>query len=160
MNHPVVVTNLPGPARGPAAHVLHKPRLVMYQQTFHDPGGKYVSLLPLLEQKTGITHLILAAIHLNTPSNVTLNEHPLDDKRYEDLWKEVKLLQDSGVKVMAMLGGAAKGTYQRLSGKGVWIFVARLQHSLSNTSLLVQGPLQQFDPAAAQIQSERHRSRH
>jgi hypothetical protein len=161
MDHPVVVTNLPGPARGPTAHVLHKPRLVMYQQTFHDGAGKYISLMPLLEQKTGISHLIIAAVHLNTPSNITLNDHPLDDERYEQLWKEVRLLQDAGVKVMAMLGGAAVGTYRRLSGNGVCILAARMNAlSRSNASLLVPAPLRQFARAAPQVQIRRRRSRH
>ncbi|KAF2713512.1 glycoside hydrolase family 18 protein [Pleomassaria siparia CBS 279.74] len=93
------------------------PRLIVYHQTFHDNAGNYHSLLPLLTNNTGITHVILAAIHLNEgPENITLNDHSAEDSRYNTLWGEVAWLQGSGVKVLGMLGGAAKGSYERLSG--------------------------------------------
>ncbi|KAF2729443.1 Pkinase-domain-containing protein [Polyplosphaeria fusca] len=93
------------------------PRLVVYAQTFHDGEGNYHSLLPLVTNNTGLTHVILAAIHLNDgPGNITLNDHPPDDARFTTLWGEVKWLQGSGVKVLGMLGGAAKGSYERLTG--------------------------------------------
>lgn len=92
-------------------------RLIVYQQTFHDSDGNYHSLLPLLTNNTGITHVIVAAIHLNEgPGNITLNDHRPDDKRYDQLWGEVNWLQGSGVKVLGMLGGAAKGSFERLGG--------------------------------------------
>ena len=93
------------------------PRLIVYHQTFHDANGTYHSLLPLLTNNTGITHVIVAAIHLNDgPGNITLNDHRPDDKRFDQLWGEVNWLQGSGVKVLGMLGGAAKGSYEKLSG--------------------------------------------
>lgn len=93
------------------------PRLIVYHQTFHDPEGNYHSLLPLLTNNTGVTHVIIAAIHLNEePGNITLNDHRPDDKRFDQLWGEVSWLQGSGVKVLGMLGGAAKGSFQKLSG--------------------------------------------
>ncbi|ENH99189.1 glycoside hydrolase family 18 protein [Bipolaris maydis ATCC 48331] len=93
------------------------PRLIVYHQTFHDSQGNYHSLLPLMTNNTGITHVIIAAIHLNEGAgNITLNDHRPDDTRYDQLWGEVNWLQGSGVKVLGMLGGAAKGSYERLSG--------------------------------------------
>lgn len=93
------------------------PRLIVYHQTVHDPQGNCNSLLPLLTNNTGVTHVIVAAIHLNDgPGNITLNDHRPDDKRFDQLWSEVSWLQGSGVKVLGMLGGAAKGTFERLSG--------------------------------------------
>lgn len=93
------------------------PRLIVYHQTTHDPAGNYISLLPLLTNSTGITHIILAAIHLNEPAtHITLNDHPPSDPRYIQLWGEVQWLQGSGIKVLGMLGGAAKGSFTRLSG--------------------------------------------
>ncbi|KAF1941701.1 Pkinase-domain-containing protein [Clathrospora elynae] len=93
------------------------PRLIVYHQTFHDYEGNYQSLLPLLTNNTGVTHVIVAAIHLNDgPGNITLNDHRPDDKRYDQLWGEVAWLQGSGVKVLGMLGGAAKGSFEKLSG--------------------------------------------
>ena len=93
------------------------PRLIVYHQTYHDSAGNYHSLLPLLTNNTGITHVIVAALHLNEgPGNITLNDHRPDDKRFDQLWGEVAWLQGSGVKVLGMLGGAAKGTFERLGG--------------------------------------------
>ncbi|KAF1912006.1 glycoside hydrolase superfamily [Ampelomyces quisqualis] len=93
------------------------PRLIVYHQTIHDPQGNPHSLLPLLTNNTGITHVIVAAIHLNAePGNITLNDHRPDDKRFDQLWGEVAWLQGSGVKVLGMLGGAAKGSFAQLSG--------------------------------------------
>lgn len=64
-----------------------------------------------------MTHVILAAIHLNEdPSHITLNDHPPHHPRFETLWAELRILQASGVKVLGMLGGAAKGSYTRLDG--------------------------------------------
>ncbi|KAH7119676.1 glycoside hydrolase superfamily [Dendryphion nanum] len=93
------------------------PRLIVYAQTFHDSSGNYHSLLPLLTNNTGVTHVIIAAIHLNDgPGNITLNDHVPSESRYDTLWGEVKWLQGSGIKVLGMLGGAAKGSFERLSG--------------------------------------------
>ncbi|OAP64746.1 hypothetical protein AYL99_00718 [Fonsecaea erecta] len=91
-----------------------KPRIVCYFQTYHH-GGEYVSLLPLLTNPSGITHVILAAIHVNwDPQNLTLNDDPPDHEKYTQLWDEVVVLQDSGIKVLGMLGGAARGSFARL----------------------------------------------
>ena len=92
------------------------PRIITYAQT-HYHNGSYVSLLPLLYEKTGITHIIIAAIHLNEdPGNITLNDDPFEAPKHAVLWEEVRTLQKEGIKVLGMLGGAAKGTYRRLDG--------------------------------------------
>lgn len=92
------------------------PRIVVYYQTHHDGSGKYISPLPLITKPDiSITHLILAAIHINSNHKaLTLNDHPPSHPRFQTLWAEMRVLQASGVKVMGMLGGAAKGSYQRL----------------------------------------------
>ncbi|KAM0716298.1 hypothetical protein Q7P37_007743 [Cladosporium fusiforme] len=93
------------------------PRLVAYIQTFKDVNGGPLSLLPLLEENTGVTHVLLSAVHLNeNPGDINLNDHSPDDPMYDDMWAEAKKLKEGGIKVMMMLGGAAPGTYQRLSG--------------------------------------------
>ncbi|PNP53461.1 hypothetical protein THARTR1_06155 [Trichoderma harzianum] len=94
------------------------PRIITYYQTHHDSAGKLISPLPLLTQPgISLTHLILAAIHLNEdPTHITLNDHPPHHPRFETLWAELRILQASGVKVLGMLGGAAKGSYTRLDG--------------------------------------------
>lgn len=74
-------------------------------------------MLPLLENKTGTTHVILAAIHLNdTPGDITLNDDPPDSPKFDPLWAEVPLVKAGGIKVMGMLGGAAPGSFKRLDG--------------------------------------------
>ena len=108
------------PPTDPHAELLpfnQGPRLVFYHQTTHDPSGNAISIIPLIAKGTGVTHVYVAAIHLNDePGNITLNDHPPSHPRYNQLWGEVRWLQGPGVKVMGMLGGAAKGTYARLSG--------------------------------------------
>ncbi|KAF1980735.1 glycoside hydrolase family 18 protein [Aulographum hederae CBS 113979] len=92
------------------------PRLIAYAQTHHQ-NDVPVSLLPLVIRETGITHVIVAAIHVNEgPGNITLNDHKPDDPRFATLWMEVAWLQGAGVKVLGMLGGAAQGSFGRLSG--------------------------------------------
>ncbi|KAK8217555.1 hypothetical protein M8818_001313 [Zalaria obscura] len=92
------------------------PRVVVYHQTIHQ-HGKHVSLLPLITNQTGVTHVIIAAIHLNEgPGNITLNDDPPEAEKYQQLWSEAAWLKASGVPVLGMLGGAAKGTFARLDG--------------------------------------------
>jgi chitinase len=92
----------------------HQPRIVAYQQTYHH-NDEYCSLLSLITNPTGLTHLILAAFHVNwDPSDFTLNGDPPSHPKYTQLWDEVLVLQDSGIKVMGMLGGAAQGSFARL----------------------------------------------
>jgi hypothetical protein len=84
-------------------------------QTFRTTSGEPLSLLPLITQKTSITHIYLAALHINSqPTAITLNDNPPSDEIYTQLWQEVTQLQSSGIKVMMMLGGAAPGSYPRL----------------------------------------------
>ncbi|GAB7365318.1 hypothetical protein MBLNU230_g6399t1 [Neophaeotheca triangularis] len=94
------------------------PRVVLYHQTHHKPnGGPPVTLLPLIANNTGVTHVVIAAIHLNEgPGNITLNDTRPSSSKFQTLWAETAWLQASGVKVLAMLGGAAQGSYARLDG--------------------------------------------
>lgn len=93
------------------------PRLVLYAQTHHNPEGNVLSLLPLITQNTGVTHIIIAALHLNDgPGNITLNDDHPSHAKFDTLWSEVNWLQGAGVKVSIMVGGAAKGSWERLSG--------------------------------------------
>lgn len=92
------------------------PRVVVYHQTHHDRQGKPVSALPLITNQTGVTHVIVAAIHLNDGPYLTINDDPPTAAKFKPLWGEVTWLQASGVKVLGMLGGAAKGSYNRLDG--------------------------------------------
>ncbi|KAI9933316.1 hypothetical protein ASPWEDRAFT_30160 [Aspergillus wentii DTO 134E9] len=100
----------------PVSGQLSRHRVVCYHQTIRD-GGQYVSMLPLVENNTGITHIIIAAFHLNTdPGHITLNNDPPEKELHDALWAEVPLVKEAGVKVMGMLGGAAPGTFKKLDG--------------------------------------------
>ncbi|KAI1125871.1 glycoside hydrolase family 18 protein [Nemania abortiva] len=92
------------------------PRLILYHQTTHHPDGTPCSILPLITQPDiSITHLIVAAIHINEdPDGLTLNDHPPSDPRFVTTWAEMRIAQASGIAVMGMLGGAARGSYARL----------------------------------------------
>ncbi|CAG8975954.1 hypothetical protein HYALB_00007085, partial [Hymenoscyphus albidus] len=100
-----------------SSHDIEPARLVMYVQTFQTPSKEPLSLLPLLEHETKVTHVILASLHLHdVPGEIRLNDHKLSDPHWNQLWLEKTVLQHNGIKVMALLGGAAGGTYKRLNG--------------------------------------------
>lgn len=92
------------------------PRIILYHQTHYIDGKTYVSLLPLLKTSSRrITHLIVAAVHINAiPGEITLNDHPFEHPSFDPLWDELTTLKDDGIKVLFMLGGAAQGTFTRL----------------------------------------------
>ncbi|KAA8573432.1 hypothetical protein EYC84_005017 [Monilinia fructicola] len=48
------------------------------------------------------------------PTTPKINDHVPHDERYVTMWAELRILQASGIKVMGMLGGAAKGSFTRL----------------------------------------------
>lgn len=129
-----------------------RPRVICYHQTHYNHNGQFVSALPLIteaEDEVAITHLIIAAIHLNeSPGNITLNADPLDDGKNDKLWEEVLVFQDVGVKVLGMLGGAAQGTFERLDGSNSQFeaFYAPLRdmvrrHALDGLDLDVEEPM-------------------
>lgn len=99
---------------GSSSRTESLPRLIVYHQTHHDRKGQPVRAAPLID--SGCTHVYIAAIHINEePWGITINDHHSDHKRNTYLWCEVAQLQQSGIKVMGMLGGAAKGSYERLT---------------------------------------------
>jgi chitinase len=92
------------------------PRLVIYWQT-HFQNGEFVSALPLLTENTGTTHVVVAAIHLErTVGVINLNDDPYDAETHEVVWADAHALQRGGIKVLGMLGGAARGSFTWLDG--------------------------------------------
>lgn len=93
-----------------------RPRVITYYQT-HWQNDRFVSILPLFTEKTGITHVILAAIHINDePGDIHLNDDPFEAPRHKEVWEEVRILQRANIPVLGLLGGAAQGSFQRLDG--------------------------------------------
>jgi alkaline phosphatase D len=106
----------PVPADGGRTVNPRSHRIVCYHQTYYpDNGTKYVSMLPLLANNSGVTHVILAAIHINDdPQQLTLNDNPPNHPQFIPLWAEARVLQAAGVKILGLLGGAARGSFERL----------------------------------------------
>ncbi|KAK7057578.1 endo-beta-N-acetylglucosaminidase [Favolaschia claudopus] len=94
-------------------------RVAVYYQTQYDksmasnsPFGHYVSPLPLL---TLVTHIFLAAFHINTDKSIHLNDDPPEATKFTQMWQDLGQMQAQGVKVLGMLGGAAPGSYSNLA---------------------------------------------
>ncbi|MFB9904904.1 glycosyl hydrolase family 18 protein [Allokutzneria oryzae] len=100
----------------PVANAAPNKRVVVYYQTQYSNGstGDYVSPLPLLTNNTGVTDVIVGAIHLNDNKIVHLNDHPPAHERYNRMWRDLREMKSKGVNVIGMVGGAAQGSYQRL----------------------------------------------
>ncbi|MEU2563140.1 glycosyl hydrolase family 18 protein [Streptomyces longispororuber] len=92
-------------------------RVVVYYQTQYT-NGTYVSPLNLTAQRTGVTDVIVAAVHLNDVNGpyapVHVNDDPPSAAKYDQMWRDLKTLQGQGVHVLAMVGGAAPGSFTRL----------------------------------------------
>lgn len=115
MFHPLRLASLPTTAMADGH------RVAVYYQTQYDSSleansayGHYVSPLPLI---TFITHLILAAFHINTnlPVTIALNDNAPDDPYFDQMWADIADMKAAGVKVTGMLGGAAPGSYAALT---------------------------------------------
>jgi ankyrin repeat protein/chitinase len=111
-------------------------RIVCYHQTHHLQNGDFVSLLPLITEATGATHVILAAIHLDEgPGNIHLNDDRPSDPKFAALWKEVLALQNTGIKVLGMLGGASAGSFMRLNSLEFEAYYTPLKDMITAHSL-------------------------
>lgn len=90
-------------------------RVIAYYQTQYeqtDERKTYVSPMPL---KNTATHIQLAAIHLNDDGTLTINDDVPTARMYDRVWTDLKKLQEKGIKVSAMLGGAGVGSFANLN---------------------------------------------
>ncbi|MFC0626917.1 discoidin domain-containing protein [Kribbella deserti] len=101
------------PAAAPVSAVADSKRVVVYYQTQY-LNNVYVSPKPMTDNNTGVTDVLVGAIHLNSDGSTHLNDHPPGDPRYNQMWTDLKAMQAKGVHVLGMVGGAAQGTFQRL----------------------------------------------
>jgi chitinase len=88
-------------------------RVAVYYQTQFD-GSRYVSPLALVSNATRTSDLIVGAFHLQGDGTVHLNDDPPADPRFATMWSEVAAMQAQGVRIEAMVGGAAAGSFARL----------------------------------------------
>lgn len=105
----VAVLAASGLAAG-AGHAASNHHVVAYYQTQYD-NGSYVSPSPLAGIATDID---VAAFHLNSDGTIHLNDDPPSASKFDQMWTDLAALQSQGVKVEAMLGGAAQGSYANL----------------------------------------------
>jgi chitinase len=92
------------------AAVAASKNVVAYYQTQYS-GGAYVSPDPLRGIASDIE---VGAFHLNGDGSIHLNDDPPSAGTFTQMWSDLGSLQQSGVRVDAMLGGAAQGSYANL----------------------------------------------
>ncbi len=113
----------------------HQPKVVIYHQSLHAESGIPISLRPLIQEKTGITAVIIGQFHLimnhkgadmhsqdvkeNSSVNMHLNEYTIHDPNLEDIWVDVEYLQAEGVKVIGMLSICGDGATPE--GESNWL---------------------------------------
>ena len=97
----------------PPARPVTSKRVVMYYQTQYQ-GSTYFSPAKLLDNNTRTTDVVVAAFHLNSDGSVHLNDDPPNAAKFTPMWADLARLQAAGVRVTAMVGGAAQGSFQRL----------------------------------------------
>ncbi|WP_243788471.1 glycosyl hydrolase family 18 protein [Saccharopolyspora gloriosae] len=97
----------------PQADAVDGKHAAVYYQTQYD-GDRYVSPLELTANGAPVTDVLVGAVHLNSPTELHLNDDPPDAAKYEQMWTDLRALQDNGVQVLGMVGGAAHGSFQRL----------------------------------------------
>lgn len=85
-------------------------RIIYYYQTF-------IGLRQLLEQKPiCVTHIIISSIHFGYKDNkpyIHLNDNNPDDPIFDELWSDIKIADNLGIKIILMIGGAGLA-YQKL----------------------------------------------
>ncbi len=89
---------------------------MVYHQS-HGAGADYVPLGPMVASGR-LTQLIIAAVHITDDGRVVLNDHDHDDAYHDRLWTELADVQQAGVQALAMVGGWAPGTTNKLDVAG------------------------------------------
>ena len=84
-------------------------KIIYYYQTF-------TTLKPILYQNTPVTHIHLSSIHFGLNKNlpyIHLNDYDTKNKIFDNVWKELKIANNLGIKIVLMIGGAG-GAYNTL----------------------------------------------
>ena len=92
-------------------HLSGNQHVVAYYQTQYS-NGTYVSPLPLQGIATDVE---VAAIHLDDDGSLHINDNPPTDSMFDQMWTDLSSLQNSGVRVEAMLGGAGGDSFANLA---------------------------------------------
>ena len=82
-------------------------RIIYYYQTF-------TGLKKILEQNPiCVTHIIISSIHFgynNTKPYIHLNDNDLSSDVFNNLWSDLKIAHNLGIKIIIMLGGKSYNT--------------------------------------------------
>jgi hypothetical protein len=97
----------------PPARPATSKRVIVYYQTQYQ-GSTYFSPAKLLDNNTRTTDVVVAAFHLNGDGSVHLNDDPPSAAKFSPMWADLARMQASGVRVEAMVGGAAQGSFTNL----------------------------------------------
>jgi chitinase len=85
------------------------------------------------------THIILSSFHFGKDENnlpyIHLNDYKPTDKRYDDLWGELRNATNLGIKIMIMLGGAG-GAYQEMFSNYKFYY-GLIKNFLKNNNFIV-----------------------
>tara|TARA_B110000037_G_C17094666_1_gene495489 strand:- start:1088 stop:1930 length:843 start_codon:yes stop_codon:yes gene_type:complete len=79
-----------------------KNKIIYYYQTF-------TSLKPIIENDNYVSHIHLSSIHFGTNNNnpyIHLNDYPPSNKKFINVWQELQIAYDKGIKIILMVGGA------------------------------------------------------
>lgn len=85
------------PAPAVASTTADSKRVVVYYQTQY-LNGTYVSPKALTDNNTGVTNVLVGAIHLNQDST-HLNDDPPEAAKFTQMWADLHAMQAQGVKV-------------------------------------------------------------
>ncbi len=108
----LAVSAVPAFAAEPAQAAAGQHAAVYYQTQFD--GDRYVSPKSLTDNGAPVTDVLVGALHLNSPTDVRLNDDPPGDGKFSRMWSDLAAMQGSGVRVIGMVGGAAPGSFERL----------------------------------------------
>ena len=82
-------------------------KIIYYYQTF-------IGLQSILNNPIKTTHIIVSSIHFGKDKNdklyIHLNDYPPQNKKFNQLWIDLKKVYDKGITIMLMIGGAG-GAY-------------------------------------------------
>lgn len=127
--------NTPQPFRHLSIDPSATGRVVVYHQTHH-VDGVLVSPLELVRNAPGLTAIIVGAIHVNPePGDISLNDDAPSDPKNDSLWTELAGVQEQGVAVIGMLGGAAQGSFERLEGENFATYYPHLRELITKYNL-------------------------
>ena len=83
------------------------PRVVLYHEPLFNEYGEAIPISPFITEATGVTHIVVGTVHLSSPihypQDASRNHDPVNSPKYESVWKEIRKLGKSKLKVLLKL---------------------------------------------------------